>query len=110
MEVMILQANSIDRTRILIEAGLNKISSVRGPPSTTKASPLKRQPSSAGGKNGFAIVIDGETLGYALDPTIKPLFLSLGEQCDTVVCCRVSPAQKALTVKLVRSPPRVSLP
>ncbi|KAJ7749875.1 hypothetical protein B0H14DRAFT_438719 [Mycena olivaceomarginata] len=30
------------------------------------------------------------------------MFLNLGTQCKTVVCCRVSPAQKALTVKLVK--------
>jgi phospholipid-translocating ATPase len=47
-------------------------------------------------------VIDGDTLRFALDESLKPLFLSLGTQCDTVVCCRVSPAQKAQTVRLVK--------
>jgi phospholipid-translocating ATPase len=55
----------------------------------------------AGRKGGFAVVIDGDTLRYALDGPLEPLFLNLGTQCETVVCCRVSPAQKALTVKLV---------
>jgi phospholipid-translocating ATPase len=101
MDIMILQSDSLERTRSLIEAGLNKIASVRGPPPMLKyGAPAKPQPR-VGGNSGFAIVIDGETLSYALDPSIKSLFLSLGEQCDTVVCCRVSPAQKAMTVKLV---------
>lgn len=50
----------------------------------------------------FAVVIDGDTLRHALSPELKPLFLNLATQCETVVCCRVSPAQKAQTVKLVR--------
>jgi len=55
----------------------------------------------SGAKASFAVVIDGDTLRHALMLAIKPLFLNLGTQCETVVCCRVSPAQKALTVKLV---------
>jgi phospholipid-translocating ATPase len=60
-------------------------------------------PDDLAAKRGFAIVIDGDTLRFALDESLKPLLLSLGTQCDTVVCCRVSPAQKAQTVKLVSS-------
>jgi len=55
----------------------------------------------SGAKASFAVVIDGNTLCHALTPAIKPLFLNLRTQCETVVCCRISPAQKALTVKLV---------
>lgn len=57
---------------------------------------------SSNAKASFAVVIDGDTLRYALDPALKPLFLNLGTQCETVVCCRVSPAQKALVVRLVK--------
>ena len=98
MEVMILSAESIDGARMQIEAGLNKIASILGPPTWD---PRKRGflPNA---KASFAVVIDGETLRYALDPSLKELFLNLGTQCETVVCCRVSPAQKALTVKLVK--------
>ncbi|KAI0289421.1 hypothetical protein B0F90DRAFT_1812527 [Multifurca ochricompacta] len=98
MEIMILSADTIDGARVQIEAGLNKIASVLGPPSRD---PSKRHFSSDV-KASFAVVIDGDTLRYALDPALKPLFLNLGTQCETVVCCRVSPAQKALTVKLVK--------
>ncbi|KAI0320024.1 phospholipid-translocating P-type ATPase [Amylostereum chailletii] len=98
MEVMILSAESLDAARVQIEGGLNKIASILGPPSWD---PRKRGflPNA---KASFAVVIDGETLRYALDPALKDLFLNLGTQCETVVCCRVSPAQKALTVKLVK--------
>lgn len=98
MEVMILSADTPEGTLAQIEAGLNKIASILGPP-TSKT--LERG-FVIGAKVSFAVVIDGDTLRHALTPDIKPLFLNLGTQCETVVCCRVSPAQKALTVKLVK--------
>ncbi|KAJ8514613.1 hypothetical protein ONZ45_g7879 [Pleurotus djamor] len=98
MDIMILSADSLEQARSQIEAGLNKIASVLGPPSWD---PRKRGflPNA---KASFAVVIDGDTLRFALTDELKPLFLNLGTQCETVVCCRVSPAQKALTVKLVK--------
>eukprot|EP01116_Phalansterium_solitarium_P015668 TRINITY_DN3482_c0_g1_i4.p1 TRINITY_DN3482_c0_g1~~TRINITY_DN3482_c0_g1_i4.p1 ORF type:complete len:1118 (-),score=428.30 TRINITY_DN3482_c0_g1_i4:1315-4668(-) len=50
----------------------------------------------------LALVIDGETLGYALDDTVKHDLLALATKCKSVICCRVSPLQKALVVSLVR--------
>lgn len=95
---MILSAETLDDTRSQIEAGLNKLASIKGVPTKKQA----RMSIDAKQGKGCAVVIDGDTLRYALEPALKPLFLSLGTQCDTVVCCRVSPAQKALTVKLVK--------
>ncbi|KAH7909858.1 hypothetical protein BJ138DRAFT_1195493 [Hygrophoropsis aurantiaca] len=52
---------------------------------------------------GFVLVIDGTALGYALaDEQNKSLLLRLAVQCEGVICCRVSPLQKALVVKLVK--------
>jgi phospholipid-translocating ATPase len=98
MEIMILQANSLDGAQSKIEAGCNKIASVLGPPSLDPQS----RGFVPGAQAAFAVVIDGETLGFALRPELKTMFLNLVTQCETVVCCRVSPAQKALVVKLVR--------
>ncbi|KAJ7621473.1 phospholipid-transporting ATPase 1 [Roridomyces roridus] len=98
MDLMILSADSQQQARAQIEAGLNKIASVLGPPSWD---PRKRG-FVPGAQRAFAVVIDGDTLTHALDPELKEMFLNLGTQCETVVCCRVSPAQKALTVKLVK--------
>ncbi|KAI9009433.1 hypothetical protein BC832DRAFT_608554 [Gaertneriomyces semiglobifer] len=50
----------------------------------------------------LALVIDGRTLDFALEDDIKLDFLELATLCRSVVCCRVSPLQKALVVKLVR--------
>ena len=95
---MIIQADSLDGTQTKIEAGCNKIASVLGPPSLDP----RNRGFVPGAQAAFAVVIDGETLGFALRPELKTLFLNLATQCETVVCCRVSPAQKALVVKLVR--------
>ncbi|KAJ6531132.1 hypothetical protein B0H19DRAFT_1190540 [Mycena capillaripes] len=52
---------------------------------------------------GFVLVIDGTALGLALvDEQNKSLLLRLAMQCEGVICCRVSPLQKALVVRLVK--------
>jgi hypothetical protein len=43
----------------------------------------------------FALIIDGKTLGYVLDDNMKHQFLALAVDCASVICCRVSPKQKA---------------
>ncbi|XP_060047702.1 phospholipid-transporting ATPase IB-like isoform X2 [Erinaceus europaeus] len=55
-----------------------------------------------GKENDLALIIDGETLNYALDSEIKRKFLSLALSCKAVLCCRVSPLQKAEIVSLVK--------
>lgn len=44
----------------------------------------------------FALIIDGDALSYALKDDIKRRFLALAVDCSSVICCRVSPKQKAL--------------
>lgn len=43
----------------------------------------------------LALVIDGKCLMYALDPSLRVKLLNLSLNCSSVVCCRVSPLQKA---------------
>ena len=49
-----------------------------------------------------ALIIDGESLRFGLDEGCKNLLLELSCRCQSVVCCRVSPLQKALVVRMVR--------
>ena len=44
----------------------------------------------------FSLIIDGKTLTYALEDDLKYEFLNLAIVCCSVICCRVSPKQKAL--------------
>ncbi|OCK78643.1 phospholipid-translocating P-type ATPase [Lepidopterella palustris CBS 459.81] len=50
-----------------------------------------------------AIVIDGDSLKLVLDDSIKQKFLLLCKQCRSVLCCRVSPSQKAAVVQMVKT-------
>ncbi|CDH10646.1 probable phospholipid-transporting ATPase DRS2 [Zygosaccharomyces bailii ISA1307] len=50
----------------------------------------------------LALVIDGKSLEFALEPDLEDYLLALGKICKAVICCRVSPLQKALVVKMVK--------
>ncbi|KAF8512600.1 Ca-transporting ATPase [Hysterangium stoloniferum] len=56
----------------------------------------------SGEMEDLALVIDGKSLTFALEKEISKAFLELAMMCKAVVCCRVSPLQKALVVKLVK--------
>lgn len=50
-----------------------------------------------------AIVIDGDALKLVLDEGLRQKFLLLCKMCKSVLCCRVSPAQKAAVVQMVKN-------
>ncbi|XP_074309802.1 phospholipid-transporting ATPase 3-like [Silene latifolia] len=50
----------------------------------------------------IALIIDGKCLMYALDPSLRGILLNLSLNCTSVVCCRVSPLQKAQVTSLVK--------
>ncbi|KAF2302852.1 hypothetical protein GH714_009298 [Hevea brasiliensis] len=50
----------------------------------------------------FALVVDGRALEIALHCDIKYKFLQLASNCASVICCRVSPKQKALITRSVK--------
>ncbi|WWD00085.1 hypothetical protein V866_006993 [Kwoniella sp. B9012] len=52
---------------------------------------------------GFSLVIDGHALAHCFeDDETESLLLALSTQCNTVICCRVSPLQKAQIVHLIK--------
>uniref|UniRef100_M4BMT5 Phospholipid-transporting ATPase n=1 Tax=Hyaloperonospora arabidopsidis (strain Emoy2) TaxID=559515 RepID=M4BMT5_HYAAE len=57
----------------------------------------------SGTEKEVSLVIDGEALEMALSPESAPHLLSFAKLCRAVICNRVSPAQKAEMVKLVRN-------
>ncbi|XP_050457015.1 probable phospholipid-transporting ATPase IA isoform X6 [Cataglyphis hispanica] len=52
-------------------------------------------------QNDVALIIDGSTLEYALSCDIRMDFVELCSACKVVICCRVSPIQKAEVVGLI---------
>ena len=57
----------------------------------------------------MGLVIDGRSLSFALSAELKDNFLKLGTSCAAVICCRVSPLQKALVTKLVKDSGKITL-
>eukprot|EP00794_Sanderia_malayensis_P010085 gene10085-11115_t len=53
-------------------------------------------------KSGFGLVITGSSLAFALEEDMEEKFLKLAKSCKAVICCRVTPLQKALVVDLVK--------
>ncbi|XP_047532183.1 probable phospholipid-transporting ATPase IM isoform X2 [Vanessa atalanta] len=52
--------------------------------------------------NGFAIVVNGHSLVHCLHPKLEEKFLDVVLHCRSVICCRVTPLQKAMVVELIK--------
>ncbi|XP_056618254.1 phospholipid-transporting ATPase ID isoform X1 [Triplophysa dalaica] len=50
----------------------------------------------------FALVISGHSLAHALEADMEREFLETACACRAVICCRVTPLQKAMVVELVK--------
>jgi len=57
----------------------------------------------------IGMVIDGRSLTMALTEELAGSFLAFGTECAAVICCRVSPLQKALVTTLVKDSGRITL-
>ncbi|XP_011047309.1 PREDICTED: putative phospholipid-transporting ATPase 8 isoform X2 [Populus euphratica] len=52
--------------------------------------------------NECGLVVEGESLAFALDNKLEKDFLNLALACASVICCRSTPKQKALVTRLVK--------
>ncbi|XP_028269374.1 phospholipid-transporting ATPase ID-like [Parambassis ranga] len=50
----------------------------------------------------YGLVINGHSLAYALESSVEQEFLNTACMCKAVICCRVTPLQKAQVVELVK--------
>lgn len=55
----------------------------------------------------LSVIYLGKSLIYALTPDVRKEFLSIALKCKSVICCRVSPAQKAEIVEMVKNSTRM---
>ncbi|XP_023416009.1 phospholipid-transporting ATPase VA isoform X3 [Cavia porcellus] len=111
-EIITLNAESQEACAALLEQCLQYVQS-RGPHSTPKKTegnvsvgffPLcSAPPQSTARGPSLSLVIDGRSLAYALEKNLEDKFLFLAKQCRSVLCCRSTPLQKSMVVKLVRS-------
>ncbi|GJJ05826.1 hypothetical protein Clacol_000013 [Clathrus columnatus] len=86
MNLVIVNEENAHNTREFITKRLNAIKSQR----------------KSGELEDLALIIDGKSLTFALEKELSKSFLELAIMCKAVICCRVSPLQKALVVKLVK--------
>ncbi|KAG1519211.1 hypothetical protein G6F52_008840 [Rhizopus delemar] len=86
MNLLILKADNREETTSLLDKTLKEIA--------------KEVENSEG--SSHALVIDGLTLKYALEEKTRRTLLAIGMRCVSVICCRVSPKQKAEVVRLVK--------
>ncbi|KAK8290302.1 hypothetical protein V6Z12_D07G252100 [Gossypium hirsutum] len=56
-----------------------------------------------GSSTQFGLIIDGQSLIFALDEKLIMRFMELAMKCATVICCRSSPKQKAIVTRWVKS-------
>ncbi|XP_072868083.1 phospholipid-transporting ATPase VA isoform X2 [Chlorocebus sabaeus] len=110
-EVITLNATSQEACAALLDQCLRYVQSrgLQRAPEKTKGKVSMRfsslcppSMSTASGRSP-SLVIDGRSLAYALEKNLEDKFLFLAKQCRSVLCCRSTPLQKSMVVKLVRS-------
>ncbi|XP_049868001.1 phospholipid-transporting ATPase IF [Pectinophora gossypiella] len=53
----------------------------------------------------LTLIVDGTTMSSILDTRHAPVFVDISLKCHAVLCCRLSPIQKAEIVKLIKHSP-----
>ncbi|CAL1282941.1 unnamed protein product [Larinioides sclopetarius] len=83
MALMMINENSLDNTREAIRRHMQDFGDL-----------LRKE-------HDVALIIDGKTLKYALSSDVRRDFVDIALSCKSVICCRVSPMQKAEIVEMV---------
>lgn len=101
MELLVLRVEdeTVEAADKLISDYLHRYFGMTGSEEELAAAKLDHSPPS----DKYAVIIDGSALKLALDSDLQRKFLLLCKQCKSVLCCRVSPAQKAAVVRLVKT-------
>ncbi|RLN95710.1 hypothetical protein BBJ28_00025220, partial [Nothophytophthora sp. Chile5] len=98
MKMLIINAKNC-ATPELLESNLREEIAAR---SAEVSVYLASPPNKRGDLRALALVIDGETLMYGLSGKCRPLLAEFSQYCKAVIACRVSPAQKAQMVALIK--------
>ena len=85
-ELLIINATTLEEAQAEVEEQLEEL----------------RRSGIVGQSNNITLVTDGKSLQFTLLPDLRKDFIELCTSCRSVVCCRVSPIQKAEMVELVR--------
>lgn len=113
MDIVTLNATSQENCREMLTARKEEINQHTESPSSVQSSPgrssllslnsLQRKPVNCNTTCNRALVLDGKTLEYILtDRAMQLTLLGMAKHCRSVLCCRVTPRQKAEVVKMVK--------
>ncbi len=50
----------------------------------------------------YAMIVDGMTLAYLFKSSLTNDLVNVATKCEAVLCCRMSPSQKANIVKMIK--------
>ena len=103
LEALVKEFEGRTNTKEVADAALRQ---VRTQLAEVKAAILTARSS---GPSPAGLIIDGFGLTFAMTEELQPLFMELGEMCEAVICCRVSPLQKALVTGMVRRSGKTTL-
>lgn len=87
MDVVIINEDNVEDTAAQIDRALGRWSAMLSTKDTVKK---------------LGLVIDGQTLHYALEPQLQRKLIVVARMARSVIACRVSPKQKTEIVELVR--------
>uniref|UniRef100_A0A671VBA8 Phospholipid-transporting ATPase n=1 Tax=Sparus aurata TaxID=8175 RepID=A0A671VBA8_SPAAU len=99
-EILTLNADSQEACALLLEESLHYIQIYSSSSPSSHSSSHTAAPFTV---HRLGLVIDGRTLAYALDKSLEDKFLAVARSCRSVLCCRSTPLQKSMVVKLVRN-------
>ncbi|XP_066274027.1 phospholipid-transporting ATPase ID-like [Branchiostoma lanceolatum] len=100
-DVFIVGAHSKEEVRVELANAFKKIKDMVGCRDVMIKDPRATSMVDMGDKE-FALVINGHSLVYALEKEMEIEFLNVASLSKAVICCRVTPLQKALVVELVK--------
>lgn len=99
--VFVVEGNDFETVQSELNNALSEII-------TAKENKEKDDKEDTNKKQKFGFVIGGNSLKFALENNLSKLFLSVTEDCQAVICCRVTPIQKARVVELVKNNKKVT--
>lgn len=86
----------------ILSCALEEVKQFYGPRKRDRLPPGAPPPTSGAAIPEVGLVIDGKTLNAIFQGKLEKKFLELTQYCRSVLCCRSTPLQKSMIVKLVR--------
>lgn len=86
----------------ILSCALEEVKQFYGPRKPDRLPPGAPPPTSGATIPEVGLVIDGKTLNAIFQGKLEKKFLELTQYCRSVLCCRSTPLQKSMIVKLVR--------